>query len=510
MQQFSFQKLVRPESGGAWVVICALFALIFPVLLIGCSGNEALPSGGPKEPIAAPTLTMSCPDAALANVLGPLARVWAVRVGGKVEVTTAPMAPDDQADIGVVRFADLGMWADRTDLVPVPANLKDAAHSYQWSGIFAVYRGEPYAGWGEELLGLPLAGDGYVLVYRTDRFTDSQAKDDFHKQTGRPLQVPTSWEDLADVAAFFAARDKRPSLPPLPTEPGKLTELFFRVATCYDRSSSGETTAKGGSSKPEGLAGESLAFQFQVRDGQPRIDTLAFTTAAGWLALLRQRGCVPTDGPTDPVAALTEGRAVLAVLTLTELARLRGAGRGVDPFGIAMLPGSRSCVSASTGLLVPSAGNYVPHFAGGWIGVVRKRCPKPEAAFDLLADLGGPVRSAEVIAATGYGPFRDIHLDTTRPAMWYEYGFDANRTKSLQEALQGYIGKAIRNPTYGLREPDHLTLTTALAEELKQIAAGNASPTDGMKRAAAAWSKATAGTAPAKLASWRRKAVGLN
>jgi ABC-type glycerol-3-phosphate transport system substrate-binding protein len=454
---------------------------------------------------------MSCPDAVLADILGPLARVWAARVGGKVELTTAPMVPDDQVDIGAVRFADLGAWAERGDLVPVPASLKDASHPYQWSGVFAVYRSEPYAGWGDELFGLPLAGDGFVLVCNTDRFADQQAKFDFQRQTSRPLQAPTSWEDLATVAAFFAARDKRPSLPSLPTDPARLTDWFFRVATCYDRSSSGETSARGSTGQAAGPAGESLAFQFQVRDGQPRIGSISFTTAAEWLALLRQRGCVPTDGPTDPVAAVTEGRAVMAVLSLAEVARLRGTSREADRrFGIFPLPGSRSCVNASTGQLVPSTGNYVPYFAGGWIGVVRKRCSKPDAGFDLLAELGGPVRSAEVIAATGYGPFRDTHLDTTRPAMWYGYGFDADRTKALQEALQGYIGKAIRNPTYGLRGPDHLILTNVLADELKQIIAGNISPTDGMKRAAATWTKATAETAPAKLASWRRKAVGLN
>jgi ABC-type glycerol-3-phosphate transport system substrate-binding protein len=516
MQQLPSPKFVRSKIAGGigWATVVGLFltAILFPILLVGCGGcnGDSQNKTSTDQKPAGPTLTMSCPDRRLADILAPMAKVWAARVGGKVEFTATPMAATDQVDVGVMPFAELGEWADRGDLLPIPAALKEPGHPYQWSGVFAVYRGEPYAGWGSQLLSLPLAGDGFALVYRADLLADNPAKIEFQKQTRRSLLVPETWDDLADVAAFFSARDKRPSMPLLPTDPARLVNLFSRVAASYDRSALGET-APGGKDKDEGPIGESLAFQFHLRDGRPRIDSQSFRTAAGWLADLRQRNCVPADGPADPVAALTEGRAILAILSLDEIARLQGVNGRVDTrFGIAPVPGARATVDPKTGSSVLSSGNYIPYFAGGWIGVVRKRCPRPDAAFDLLAELGGPARSQELLAAAaGYGPFRDSHLDPARSIIWYGYGFDADQSKRLQQAMQNYVGKTIRNPTYGLRGPDHTALTNALADELKRVVAGAVLPNEAMKRVVTAWDKSTAGIPADKLTEWRRKAVGL-
>lgn len=484
MQQFAPAKPPRRGLG--------LVAIAVPVaaagLLFGCGGpaDDARPKAADK-PFAGAALTVGCPDARLAAVLGPMARAWAARTGATVEVL--PPAAADRAAVGVVPFADLGGPAARGELLPVPAALKEPAHPYQWSGVLAAYRGEPFAGWGSQVFGLPLAGDGAVLVYRADLFARAKRA------------APATWEDLADAAAFFAARDKKPSLPPLPTDPARLVALVSRVAACYDRPARGDATDGGA---------DTLAFQFRLDDARPRLDAPAFARAAGWLADLKTRGCVG-DGPPDPVAALVENRAVAAVLTFDELARLKVGSKMDARYAAAPLPGTRGYADPKSGQLVAGGGaNFVPHFAGGWLGVVRKSCDAPDAAFDLLADLGGPVRSAELIAATGYGPFRDAHLDRDRPVVWLGYGFDPDGTKTLVDAARGFVGKAVRNPTYGLRGPDHAALTVALADELKTIAAGEVAPAAGLARVVEAWEKAGVGTPADTLKEWRRRAVGLN
>jgi ABC-type glycerol-3-phosphate transport system substrate-binding protein len=497
-------RIYRSRLGGGAVVGVVMLGVVGALLPVGCGGG---PDETPKEAgkaYAGVTLRVSCPDAKLAGVLGPMAKVWAARTGAAVEVVTAPMTPGDAADVGVVPFADLGTWGDRGELVPVPAALKDAGHPYQWAAVFPAYRGEPFAGWGRQLYGLPLAADGYVLVYRADRFADEPTRAAFQKQFNKPLAAPAAWDDFAAVAGFFAGRDKQPSLPPLPADPGQLVGLFSRVAACYDRAALGDAAGATGAAGPAGV--EALAFQFRLEDGRPRLDAASFGAAAGWLAELKAKGCLPAGGPADAVAALAEGRAVLGVLSLGELARL-GAGGG--RYAVAALPGARAVIDPKTGALVPTGVNYVPHLAGGWLGVVRARCPKPEAAVDLLAELGGPARGLEVVAATGYGPVRDTHLDRDRLLAWLGYGFDDARSKALQDALRSYVGKEVRNPTYGLRGPDHAALTAALADELRRVAAGEVPPEEGLKRATAAWEKVTAGTPADKLREWRRRAAGL-
>ncbi|MDB5306246.1 MAG: Bacterial extracellular solute-binding protein [Gemmataceae bacterium] len=516
MQHLARAKLSFPTSlssrwsSGRGTVAGTVLLATLSAGLAGCGGTTEgnHQQGQTDRPRAGTTLTVSCPDARLSAILFPMAKVWAARTGAKVEVTTDRMAPGDAVDVGVVEFADLGTWADRDELLPVPAALRDPGHPYQWSAVLGVYRVEPFAGWGGQLLGLPLTGTGHVIVYRTDRFEDPQAKQAFQTRFGRPLAAPTTWEEFADVATFFAGRDKRPSLPRVPTDAGPLADVFFRVAACYDRPALSDAAPGRGGDGPG--RPESLAFHFRLDDPRPRLDTPAFRAAAAWLARVSEPAGRPAAGPADPAAALAEDRAVLAVLSLEDVARLKRGGKVAARFGIAPLPGTRSVVDPATGALIPTGANYIPHFAGGWIGVVRKGCKKPDASFDLLAELGGPPRSMEVIAAGGYGPFRDAHLEPGQVLVWLGYGLDAERTKTLQDALRHYVGKTVRNPTYGLRGPDHAALTAALGEELRKVAAGEVKPEEGVKRAAAAWEKASAGIPAEKLKEWRRRAAGLN
>ena len=497
----------RRRPGPRAVTAVAVAALAAGAAGCGGAPEETRRPAAADAPFAGIALAVRCPDPRLAGVLAPLAKTWAARTGAAVEVTAGPMAPGDPADVGVVPFADLGAWADRGELVPVPAAVKDPAHPYQWTGVPAAYRGEPFAGWGGQPFGLPLAGDGLVVAFRADRLADPPTRDAFQAMYGRPLAAPATWEDLADAAAFFADRDKTPSLPPLAADPGRLVRLHAQIAACYDRAAQGDAAPAG--ADPRGV--ESLAFQFRLADGRPRLDAPAFVRAAGWFADLKKSGAMPPDGPADPVAALAAGRAVFAVLTFDDVARLNGGTGRVDGrYGIAPAPGTRGYFDPKTGQFVAAAGNYVPHLAGGWLGVVRARSAHPEAAFDLLADLGGPARSVEVLAATGYGPFRDAHFDRERLLAWYGYGFDDGRTKALQDAARSFVGKAVRNPTFGLRTPDQAALTAALAAELERVAAGDASPADGMARAAAAWATTSAAHPPEKVTEWRRKAAGLN
>jgi ABC-type glycerol-3-phosphate transport system substrate-binding protein len=217
------------------------------------------------------------------------------------------------------------------------------------------------------------------------------------------------------------------------------------------------------------------------------------------------------------VAAVANGTAVFAVLTLAEVGRLPRDGDVVSPrFGVAPPPGTRRCFDPATGAERPppdrSTGvNFVPYAgAGGWVGVVGEKAAHPAAAFDLLADLASPARSFELLndPALGFGPYRTEHLDPAREAVWGRYGFDAERTKRLADALRRFAAVAVVNPAFAPRGPDQAELTAVLAKHVRRAAAGEAAPADAMKQANDEWAAWDAAHPPA--AEWRRKSAGLN
>jgi ABC-type glycerol-3-phosphate transport system substrate-binding protein len=488
-------------------------ALVAAVVLGGLAGCDAPPLTDPRgvpKPYEGVRLTVSCPDAAFAEAIAPIANTWGVRTGAVVTVAPAPMTPTDASDVGVIPTGALGEWGEAGLLAPVPNKVR-TGEQYQWQGLLPPYA-ERLSEWGGQTLAVPLTGDGYVLVYRADRFAEKAPADEFRARYGHAPGAPATWEEFADLAELFARLDKRPSLPPLPSDPDRLFDLFCRVAASSDRPAlnDAELAARTAGDR------DALAFQFSVVTGRPRIQTDGFQTAARWLDRLRTARALPAPAPggsDDPVAALADGRAVLALLTLDQLARLpRENGTVAARFGLASVPGTRTYRDPERPKGASAQLNYVPYFSGGRLGVVRTRCPNPDAAFDLLAELGGPARSAELIATPGLGagPTRGAHLDRDRLVLWLGYGFDPDRSKLLQDVLRQNVGQTVKNPTFGPRGPDRDALARAAAEPLRKLAAGTASPGDALKQIEAGWDAIDANVPPATLIRWRQRGAGLN
>ncbi|HEV3436674.1 MAG TPA: hypothetical protein VG122_04905 [Gemmata sp.] len=417
------------------------------------------------------------------------------------------MTPSDDTDIGVIDVPEFGFWAEKKELTPVPPGLRAADHPYQWTGLLPAYR-EQLIEWGGQAQAIPLAGDGYVLVYRADRLKDPKFIAAFNAQFARAPVAPTSWEEFADIAAVFAKLDGRPSLPQFTNS--ELATLFFRIAACYDRLAQSETI---NTNLGSGLG--TLSFQFDLADGKPRLTAPAFAAAANWLGGLVAKKCLPSPAAgtsSDPSAALARNQAMIAVLSLDQLAQLpRENGAVPDRFGLAALPGTRTAFDPEKRQFVlRPVPNYVPYFAGGRLGVVRTRCSNATAAFDLLAELGGPTRSLEIIASTGVGagPFRVSHLDRDRLQIWFGYGFDADRSDALRRALQDYIHLDVKNPTYGLRGPDQAALSSAAAIAMGKISAGT-STEPALEQLLVDWQQIDAKNPPETRLKWRKLAAGL-
>jgi ABC-type glycerol-3-phosphate transport system substrate-binding protein len=491
-----------------WIGAALIFAL--GGALSGCDGS-APPSERSTpgaKPHAGARLTVSCPDPALATALDPIVRTWSVRTGATVALVPTPLLATDAADIGVIAPGELGKLAEDGVLTPVPARVR-TGEQFQWSGLLPAYS-ERLVAWGGQTLAVPLIGDGYVLVYRVDRLADASVIAEFRKRHQRDPSAPATWEELADLAKLFADLDGKPSLPPLPADPDRLFDLFCRVAASADRRALNdlELAVRTASDR------DALAFEFSVVTGAPRLQTDGFQFAARWLDRLRAAKALPApDGSDDPIARLADGRAVLALVALDQLARLPREGGAVPArFGLASVPGTREYRDPARAQGGPAQLNYVPYFSGGRLGVVRAKCPNQDAAFDLLAELGGPARSAELLSAPGLGagPTRTAHLERDRLVLWLGYGFDDERSKFLQDALRQYASQAIKYPAFGLRTPDRAALVPAAADPLRKIASGAATPNDALKQLDGAWNALDANVPPATLLRWRQRAAGLN
>lgn len=503
MQQ-PLPPIPRNRHGLHTLTIIAGFTLVVALaaLAAGCGGDVNVTSPGqPARPHEGKKLTFNCSDRALADALEPMIRSWEVRTGAAVALTRDPMTAGDATDLAVIPANRLGEWAEPGHLAPLPLK-----HRAQVAELLPPYA-ERLAMWGDQTQAVPLAGDGVVLVYRADRFADPAAAAEFAKRGKGPLAAPVTWEQAAEIATFFAARDKGPSLPPLPADPTALFDLFSRVATSFDRPAlSDKDLAERGKDE------ELLAFHFEVRTGKPRLLSPGFGAAAQWFAALTAAGAVPQGASDDPVAALAAGRAVWALLSLDQLAKLpRKDGVVEARFGVAAVPGAQQRSDPAAPQAERQLANYVPYFAGGRLGVVRSRCERPEVAFELLAELAGPARSAELISTPGLGagPLRPADLSQDQFPLWLGYGFDPARSRALQEALRSYLADTVKNPAFGLRGPDRDALTRDAAAALRKLGTG-AKPADVLAETQTAWTTLDAKAPAGAPVRWRKHAAGLN
>ena len=498
-----------------WTVVVVVLA----AAVAGCPGNGS-PGGPPPppRPYAGISLRVVCGDAAVAAAIRPQALGWAIRNGVTLTVEAANPTLDTAADVVIIPPDQVGWWADRSDAREVPRSIQADDQPARWQRILAAYR-DRLTAWGPSCRAVPLAGDAYVLVYRADKFADPTHQAGYRNRFGRKLEPPSTWENYAEIAAYFASAAKKPSLPPVSAEPTILLREFNALAACYDRPALTESTirTRGEGFDTRAAIGRALSFHHDAQSGAPRLTAPAFVAAARWLDGVKSYRMAP-DPTIDTTSALDTGTAVLAVLTLSELGRLPKDKDDTlsTRFGIAPLPGTRIYYDADGSEQTPPdrmrGANFIPYYgSGGWVGIVREKCSQPQAAFELLGTLAGPDPGAERLSdpALGFGPYRTDQLEPQREAVWLRYGLDTVRSKMLIETLRQFAAVTLANPAFASRGPDQAELMAVLASEVRAAATGKTAPADAMKQANEAWRKLDASRPPGTAAAWRRKSAGL-
>jgi len=194
-------------------LLSALVRTVLPVLpftllaLAGCSGKEA--SADEVRPV-----TVWWFQWAPATGLQELGNEFKAETG--IEVTVRQIPLDSYQDqvfqefggnetgfdivIGdsqwIGRGATKGLYEELTDWLPTVVDLKTIhARAARYLCEYPEKSGRWYAA--------PCETDAIGLAYRKDWFEDPKEKATFQERFGRPLAVPTSWEEFRDVAQFF-------------------------------------------------------------------------------------------------------------------------------------------------------------------------------------------------------------------------------------------------------------------------------------------------------------------
>ncbi len=497
--------------------LSGIVAVVATGLMAGC-GCGTKPADQPtvKKTHADAVLKVWCADPQLAGVFVPRAKAWAHRNAA----TVVQAASEADADVLLVPPSHLGRLDPPAALRPVPAAVTGEGSAFQWGGLLGVYQSR-LAHWGGDRYAVPLVGEAYVLVYRADVLGDGPFADAYRQKHFRtPLPIRT-WEELAEVGQFATDRTGKPGLPPLPTDPAAAATTFGQIAAGYDRV---VATGGGGNAQLEAagpdpyLRGMSFYTDVEVLRAQMpdrwevRVGGPAFGEAFRWFE--KTAKCRPARAG-DVIGSLVSGSAVAAVVPIGDLAKLpRDAGTGAVEarFGVASVPGADAYYDATGRRQKTTGVNRVPLYAGGGLaGVVRQSAAHPEAAWALLAELGGPAGSTAAVAdaTVGGGPLRIEHA-TPSSAHWEQYGFDTARTADLTAAVSEYVAPGTINPAVALRTPDVDAVNALLAKAVGAVASGAQTADAGQRQAVADWQALDAKTPADARQAVRRKAAGLD
>jgi multiple sugar transport system substrate-binding protein len=473
-------------------------SLLLLAALAGCSQGVTTIDPPVPRPYQGKALHVSCSFAANVDPVTYYVNEWAVWQEADVRVTRDD--PDRFAgDVAIVTAAELPALAETGRYRAVPEALRGRAHSFQWEGLLPNYAGL-LSTWKGVSYGVPLLGEGRVLVYRKDRFEAAK------------LAPPQTWDDYLAAAEKLNAPGA-PSLPPISAFPAGLDAEFHAIAACYDRLALARSEAGAGGAD-ETAADHLFSYQYRLKTAAPRINAPAFVRAFELLRRLRPLRAPGQDA--FPLRAFQAGKASLGIATLEDVARLQAADSPVrGKFGVAPLPGASSTFDLETGKEVPSRlPNRVTYFGvESLFGLVSQSCADPEMAFDFLTGFAHPERTgAELITAARYGagPLRAAHTEERTRALWLGYDLPPKETDALVDALKQYLAPSIVNPRFKLRLPNQQAHAEAFDRIVRPaLLAETADAKATLNEVNASWEALWKGVPDNARRSWVRANYGL-
>lgn len=478
-------------------------------LVVAVAIGLGLPSGCRKAaetdvPAAGPAIggtrlrLLVVDDPALAQSVGRLRGEWQATSGAKLEI--AEMSEEEalrasalEADAVIYPAYRLGLFVDRGWLAPLRAQtLSDPAVG--WAEIFDANKARE-ATWGGTLYGVPFGSPVFVCFYRADLLQQFQR---------RP---PQTWAEYHELAQFFSARANLADAAPAadrpwggavePLAPGWAGLTLLARAAAYAKHRSHYSTL------------------FNIDSMEPLVDGPPFVRALEELVAASRHGLADerTFGPAEVRRAFRSGQCALA-LSWPVSALVEGdqaAGDRRIETGFVPLPGSAEVYGPGAKAWEMRREGESPRVPllglAGRLGSVTKRCPRQDAALELLAWLAGPKWSASVSSASPATTlFRESHLESGQS--WVGQDASAAEASQYLEAVQQSL--AAEEILFAPRIPGRELYLAALDEAVDQAVAGEATAEAALARAASRWREITADLGLVGQRRAYQRSLGLN
>jgi multiple sugar transport system substrate-binding protein len=324
--------------------------------------------------------------------------------------------------------------------------------------------------------------DGQVLYTRRDLMEDPQHRAAFQRTYGYPLRVPTTWEEVRDVAEYFNGKDLNGDGQP---DHGIILPLMTGAQGMFHYMSLSAPFVIG-------PANPNL-YWFDPDTMKPLIDSPGHARAMRVLVDLVKFG--PREMLTWDLGRgwdhFLAGRAAIALTwgDLGALAQQQGS-RVRGKVLTAPLPGTRAYYDVVHRAWVPtSEPNRVGNTTGGsWAGVISRYSKAPAATYYLLALMASQPKS-EVYAARatdGIDPGRRFHFlppqGTGRIETYVRAGWDPDDARDFLHAYYDTYMNPLQFPY--LRIPGAYSYWQVLDLHLAQAAAGHLTPEAALKATA--------------------------
>lgn len=324
--------------------------------------------------------------------------------------------------------------------------------------------------------------DGQVMYYRRDLLADAQHQAAFRQKYGYALDVPKTWAQFRDVAAYFNGKDLNGDGVP---DHGLSMHLKVGAQGMFHFMSFSAPFVIG----PD----NPRLYWFDPQTMKPLIESPGHVRALTALVDLVQFG--PKEMLNWDLGKSWDhflaGRAALA-FTWGDLGALaqEGGSKVKGKIGSAVLPGTREYYSIAQHKWVKTAQpNLIGNTTGGsWAGVISKQSKVPAATYYLFALMATREKS-QVYAARGWDGIdagRTFHFlppeGTGQMETYLKAGWDEADVRDYSKAYFATFTNKLQFPY--LRIPGAYSYWQALDLHLAEAVAGQLSPEAALKATA--------------------------
>lgn len=388
------------------------------------------------------------------------------------ELMTPFLLGEDAYD--VVVYGSLWIGDVAPYVAPIPQRYLDTP---ELRSVTSTYR--QIATWDGRMIQFPIDGDRHYLKYRKSALENPAYQAQFEKAHGKPLTVPTTWQDYDQVARFFSGWDwdgdgeQEYGAAEFTSTAGMMVfSSFMSRAAPYAK----HPDVQGG-------------VFFELETMEPLINTPGFVRALE--DMIKARDYWPPKGDqftvVDEIESFGGGQAAMSFTYDDSTARAmeRGSPIATD-LGFAPPPGSREVWNRHTGQWDQfEEPNVVPYIAWGWTSAVAATSPNQDMAFDYLCffisdenhnhDLG--------VGRFGVNPFR--RNDFLSEYYVRQAGWPDTLARDYADALASVDGSP--RQLLDLRTPGVNEFMEALVAGISAALHDNVPPQEALDQVAADW-----------------------